>query len=312
MDQHQLAWKPKLEHVISRNGKFLYLAGLIAMILNKIRRSIIEYSSPRPFSMNDIQRNVEYVLKVVNNWEKIAILYTGKPNPFENCSILELGPGPDLGTGIVLLSKGALRYHAIDLFPLAMNAPEIFYYTLFDELATYPFSENALRSFSEFSKHGKTANLNYQKIQYPLLKGVPQDQFDIIVSQAVWEHISAPEKTLISVKELAKKGALFINEVDLSCHTRFLRDIDPLNILCYGDQIYDALSFVGTPNRLRGSDYLNLSSKVGLQNAKIIPIRTLDNKYINSIRPRLSSKFREKEQNDLAILSCWWVATFPD
>ena len=33
--------------------------------------------------------------------------------------ILELGPGPDLGTGAVLLADGAASYHAVDAFPLA-------------------------------------------------------------------------------------------------------------------------------------------------------------------------------------------------
>ncbi len=294
------------------NQKLLYYTGLAFMLMNKMRRTIKRYSNPRPFSSNDIERNIKYVLNVVDNWEKIAKIYTRKENPFLNASILELGPGPDLGTGFILLSLGAKSYRAIDMFPLALDTPAEFYEGLLDAIATKPLAKRAHKAYSEFSQKGFADNFHYQQVQYPTLEQLPLSEFDIILSQAVWEHIVDPETALLNLIKSAKKAAIIINEVDLSSHTRFIRDIDPLNLLRFGNSTYDILSFPGTPNRLRGSDYLQLSNKIGLQNTHIVPIKIVNDEYANSIRPVLPATFQKKEPQDLAMLSCWWLATLRD
>lgn len=303
---------PEIIKVQHRNAKIMHIAGLITMIMNKIRRSFKQYSNPRPFSTDDIKRNVDYVIKVVSNWEKVAKSYTGKENPFLNASILEIGPGPDLGTGIILKSLGAKSYDAIDMFPLASNAPKEFYDSLFDAIEHYPFFASASEGFSEFSSKGFSDNFNYQQVLYPSLEPAPKGQFDIILSQAVWEHIADPESTLIRLTGSLKEGGLFINVVDLKAHTRFIRDIDPLNNLRYKDSIYNLLSFQGTPNRMLPSDYLMISIKAGLRDIQFIPERLVDRQYIISLKPLLPGRFKEKTEEDLAILSCWWLANKPE
>jgi hypothetical protein len=84
-----------------------------------------------------------------------------------------------------------------------------------------------------------------------------------------------------------------------------------LNILRYDEKIYQGLAFPGTPNRWRSSDYLNLSKKLGLWDVKLIPTWRCSNEYVKSVTPHLALPFQNKKEDDLAILSCFWLAKFP-
>jgi len=296
---------------ISFNQKALYLIGLLILILNKVRRTFIEYSNPRPFSIKNIEKNVAYTLRVATKWHEVAQMYTQDQSPFRGKSILEMGPGPDLGTGIILLSLGAEIYHAIDMFPLAKHTPELFYDALFQRISNFPMVEQAKKILSEYQLKGWHKRFNYKIVSFPSLRELNNNKYDIILSQAVWEHISNPEATLFSLLKHAGENALFLNEVDMASHTRIIREIDPLNILRYEERIYKALAFPGTPNRWRSSDYLNLSNKAGLKDIKLIPTWRCSDEYVKKVSPHLAMPFKDRDADDLAILSCFWLAKFP-
>jgi SAM-dependent methyltransferase len=295
-----------------RNATLLYITGLIILVINKIRKLVKPYAKPRPFSMNDLNRNIEYVLDVVDQWEYMAKLQTGQQNPFFNAAILEIGPGPDLGTGIILLSRGAKSYHAIDMFRLAAETPDKFYLQLFDKIKEFPYVSKARQSFQQFSNGSLAEDFVYQQVNFPYLENLPTGKFDFVISQAVWEHISNPEIVLGNLIKAARKGAIFLNRVDLSTHSSYFKDIDPLNLLRYSDKIYDLLAFPGTPNRYRCSDYLHISRSLGFKNNYFISVRGLDINYVNKIRPSFTTRFRKKELDDLMVLSGWWLASFPE
>ena len=81
-------------------------AAHIILILSKIKSVISGYSTPKPFGISDFQRCVEYDIKVVDGWVKMLRKYIkdDKIHNLNNKSILELGPGSDLGVGLYLLS----------------------------------------------------------------------------------------------------------------------------------------------------------------------------------------------------------------
>lgn len=299
-----------MERYLKYSG-ILYVLGSIAFFINKMRGIIKSYSTPRPFSMSNIEKNVNYVLRVVNRWQTVAQDYFMEESPFYNKHVLEIGPGPDLGTGIILLAMGAQSYQAIDLFPLALSTPQIFYDILFDKISKFPFAARAKEIFKRYLKEKYIDEFSYRTVTFPYLTELSHKIYDVIVSQAVWEHIADPESTLESLQRYAGKNAIFLNEVDLSTHTRIIKDIDPLNILRYSDKIYNKLAYPGIPNRWRASDYSALSERIGLKEVKILPIKSCSKRYINQLRPNLSSRFKEKSDDDLAILSCYWLARFP-
>jgi len=71
----------------------------------------------------------------VEHWLSQLRQYTRHDSFLSGKNVLELGPGADLGTGAILLLKGAAAYNACDVNDLATRAPGEFYDTLFETLS---------------------------------------------------------------------------------------------------------------------------------------------------------------------------------
>ena len=243
---------------------FLFIIGLILRIINKIRHSIIGYTSPRPFSSRDIERSVEYTLNVVANWEKALINYIGSKHSLSNKHVLELGPGQDLGTGFVILALGAQSYTAIDKYELVSKTPDNFYKVLFEQLKGYPAYKRAQTALGQFQKQGFSDYFSYTCELSFSLNSLPFRKFDVLVSQAVLEHLDDVRKTFDTLRPILSTNAIMVHEVDLGTHTRWIRALDPLNLLRYSDTIYKLLKFSGSPNRLRMCDYQEIFNQLGV------------------------------------------------
>jgi len=122
-----------------RNFLF-YWFGLLVGAANGFRRRIFGYGHPRPIAVGDVEKNIDYDRSVVEGFERRLRDYLGEEWPFEGKRTLEIGPGPDMGTGILLLAKGAVQYTAVDRFSL-LEAPRDFYVALQEALAA-EHSEN--------------------------------------------------------------------------------------------------------------------------------------------------------------------------
>ena len=117
-------------------------AGLFG--LNRIRYAVRGYRDPRPFPAADFERAAEYDLAVIAAWLKFLEAWLGARPELAGRSILELGPGADLGVGLALLALGAERYSALDVNPLVTSVPEEFYRMVLDRAAArWPGSEAA-------------------------------------------------------------------------------------------------------------------------------------------------------------------------
>jgi len=108
-----------------------YWIGLFFLFLNKIRHSIQGYTNPRPFPITEVKKAIEYDFNVIDQWIKVLDEYSGSKSILKGKTILELGPGADLGIGIITLMKGARKYNAIDVNNLIDTALEQFYEELF-------------------------------------------------------------------------------------------------------------------------------------------------------------------------------------
>ncbi len=288
---------------------FLLIIGLIFRIINKIRHLIIGYASPRPFSSRDIERSVEYTLSVVANWEKALMNYIGSKYSFDNKHVLELGPGPDLGTGFVILALGAQSYTAIDKYELISQTPKKFYKTLFGELKKYPGYKKAQTALDQFQKQGFSDYFSYIYEPSFSLNNLPLRKFDVLVSQAVLEHLDDARKTFEALQNTLSVNAIMVHEVDLGTHTRWVRTLDPLNLLRYSDIVYDLLSFNGSPNRLRMSDYQEILDCLGFEKIETKQIIILDKGYVKKSRLHLSEKFRRYPDEDIETKSFYLLAT---
>lgn len=295
-----------------QHSKFLlHTIGGLFLIANKLRHTFKNYSTPRTFSSADISRAITYDVDVVTAWLKHLHHYTHGRIDIKDKVILELGPGADLGVGLLLLSQGAKQYYAFDKNYLIKNTPLEFYKQLFSVIKDHPRLHtdiSTLQKELELTLHKKNNRLNYIVEKNFNIDNISITPIDIIFSQAALEHIDNLPETLHGLNKYTKTGTIFLGEIDLQTHTRWIREHDPLNIYRFADSFYNLCHFSGSPNRLRPYEYKKILRNAGWKNVQIIPLKKIEPRYLTLVNPELNTKFQQA-QNEMDILSCIIIAT---
>jgi hypothetical protein len=263
------------------NAGWFALGGSLA-IANSVRHRLLGYTRPRAFGPGNLERNVSYVLGVADRWQHAGLDPGGR-------RILELGPGPDLGSGFVLVARGATSYTAIDRFPLAQREPRALYAALAERLGVDAELTTAKMRYVVASIPGPAAVL-------------PENSFDAIVSNATLEHLDDIVRTFSWLARLATPGATHVHVVDAQTHMRGVRPRDPWNILRYPDWLYRLMTFPGAPNRLLASDYLAAAEQAGIPLGVVNGISAADD-YLERVQYHLGKSFRARKRSDLALLT---------
>jgi SAM-dependent methyltransferase len=300
--------------------------GLALLALNKLRYAARGYRDPRPFSVSDIDRTIAYDLAVIEAWRRQLGAYLGTEFSFADRSILELGPGAELGVGLALLAMGARRYTAIDANALAGATPRAFYERLLDRLASDAVpgglgaateAANAaivksaamradLLALLDRASDATAGRLRYICRRDFDLTAAGPEPFDLAVSHAAFEHFDDLPRTLAQLREVVREGGLLVAQVDLMTHTRWIRERDPLNIYRFDDSLYGRLRFGGAPNRVRPHEYERMLREAGWRDARAFADQTLPAGYLETVRGSLAPRFRpdENRMDSLSIYLC--------
>ena len=286
-----------------------HCAGAAILVANKIRHAVMGYRTPRPFSASQIARAVKYDFDVVDGWLACLRRYSGGEAGLAGRRVLELGPGADLGAGLILLAAGAAKYTAVDAHSLATAASGEFYERLFEEIAGRDDLDadiDTLRGELALAAGGAGERLCYHCSSDFDLSVVADDSIDLIVSQAAFEHFDDVHRTIEQISKLACPRAALVSEIDLSTHTRWIRDRDPLNIYRFSDAFYDLLKFRGSPNRVRPPEYRQMLSDAGWGNIELFPLAVLDESYLPRVQSSLSGRFASEtsEMEYLSVALC--------
>ena len=91
---------------VPRN-RLYHLIGLGMLAMNSWRHRIQGYKTPRPWFSQDASRILEYDRAVYTNWRRHLDDYLQFDFDLEGRNVVELGPGTDLGTGLLWLADGA-------------------------------------------------------------------------------------------------------------------------------------------------------------------------------------------------------------
>lgn len=288
------------------NNYFFYIAGLIILVLNKIRHTLTGYTTPRPFPVSEIEKAIEYDYTVTNRWQEF--LHSYAHTGFEGKNILELGPGADLGVGLILLARGARNYKAVDVHNLISLTPSAFYAQL---LLRIQHSEG-IQKISDLEKEidraltGHGDQLQFIHDKKFTFSDIEKSHLNLVVSNAAFEHFNSVKNTIKNITSLVKSNGFLCIHVDLQTHTRWIRDADPLNIYRYSKILYRLMAFKETPNRVRPHQYINALKENGWKNIQLYPTISLDEDYTASVVPQLNRKYRRAraEMNILEMVIC--------
>ena len=280
------------------NNYFCFLLGIVFLILKRIKHFSQGYTSPAPFSIENMDQSIQYDIKVVDSWLNQLKKYEGQNFTLEGKNILELGPGNDLGTGVLLLLKGAENYKAIDVYNLVEKAPDKLYKKLIKKSSTSSNVEKELDMIFE--------NIDFKFNDDFDLSVFDKDSIDIVFSQAAFEHFDDVKKTISQLSEVVKPEGKLITEIDLQTHGQPLRDMDPLNIYRYSESLYDVLKTKSFHNRVHIEDYKKILESEGWENVKIKPVRKIDDKYYNHIKSHLALKYQGygEDMKSLSMVIC--------
>lgn len=257
------------------------VAGAALGLANNVRHRVIGYGRPRPFGPDDMTRNVDYSIAVVDRWRDRGLEPDG-------LHILELGPGSDLGTGFALVAQGAASYTAVDRFWLATSVDPEFYRVLADRLNVDVDATLRRMSYTVGALSETVA---------------PSAGFDAFVSNATLEHLGDIGSAFAWMASVGSPSAKHIHLVDAQTHMRWVRTHDPWNILRYPEAIYRvALSFPGAPNRMLASDYMAEASRSGLR-FEVLDETQLDPARLRRVRPFLARAYRDRDDEDLRRLT---------
>lgn len=274
-------------------NRVYHLAGLGILALNSWRHRLQGYRTPRPWFSRDAGRILEYDRAVWENWRTHVNDYLAFDLQLDGRSIVEIGPGSDLGTGLLWLAGGAKEYLALDAHPLITKKSR----PLHEELARLIAGANAsllerLLEAVHLLHTGEDGPLRYRVFERFDLRKLDLDGFDMIASHSALEHLAKVEKTIAQLTERVTERAHLVAEIDLQTHTRWIRDHDPLNIYRYRKQTWRTFSFSGIPNRVRPDTYFEALEKHNWTDLRIYPQRVLPIDYVRAVEPALDHRFR--------------------
>lgn len=286
-----------------------YLIGLFFLFLNKINHFLRGYKTPRAFAITEFEKAIEYDFKVVSHWLCFLREYSPAVSSIKDRVILELGPGADLGVGIITLMHGAKKYDSFDVNCLVKSVPDKFYEKLFSHIENIKDKEvdaGALREQLELTRMGKNERINYVCGKDSDLSVFKDEGIDLVFSQAALEHFEDLGNSISLLSKIVKPGAILVAEVDLKTHTRIIRDLDPNNIYRFSDSIYNFFRFPGSPNRLRPHEYVEILEKNGWTDIKIIPLVILEKEYLSKVEPAYNMRFRGRasQMDCLSMMLC--------
>jgi SAM-dependent methyltransferase len=242
-----------------RNG-FYFAAGIAFLALAKAKHMLQGYSTPKPFSLSDADRCIDYDVHVAEQLLGHLRAYGGS---IENARVLELGPGSDLGLGLYLLSKGAASYTAFDRHDLATRVPPAFYVRLGEKL-NIPIALDRVRYVA--------------REDFDVAASLPPQSIDLVLSNAAFEHFDDVERTVRQLGEVVRPGGNIVAVIDLQTHSRWIRERDPNNIYRYPRWFYRLFYAPGQPNRVRPAQYRQFFERAGWRNVVVKTSTSFDSR----------------------------------
>lgn len=250
---------------------------------------------------------VNYALSIV---EFYATHVQGGLNGFRDRLVLEIGPGPDMGSVLAMACLGA-RVCVVDRYLASWRAGwhDKYLPVLIEEMRKrgWPVDpqpvERSLAAQAFDPELIRPVPLSLEDVTAADL-GTGGELADLTVSHAAFEHFYAMKPALLSLARCMKPGGRGVHRVDFRDHRNFAR---PLEFLLLSQDGYDELSGDAKyqhGNRMRPNVMEALFRTIDFATVDFLPEATVDQDYFAEFLPRLraatDSPFRDI---DPALLS---------
>lgn len=252
-----------------------------------------------------VKGEVDYALNVATEYLDLIRHMEGSSD-VAGKRILELGPGLNFGSMVVLQALGA-EVAVLDKYMADWDEgyhPR-FYSFLIDEGRTrLPDADwSGVQRIIDADNHlNDVIEMDTTDLASPP-GDLPDASFDIIVSNAVLEHVGDVKQTAIELARLTKPGGIGIHQVDFRDHRNF--DL-PLGFLTVDDDEYRDIfdsSNNGNGNRVRprqmGRDFEIAGFQITGFDANILA----DPSHVQDVRPHLQPQYAYMSDEELREVS---------
>ncbi len=177
--------------------------------------------------------------------------------PLTNASILEMGPGNSVATGVFSYLLGCRKTYLIDHGDY-ITRDMLFYRNLLDNIEGDQRSIDHIKQAISFDELCSISNIEYFTNGLDSLKLIPDKSIDFIFSNAVLEHIRKKDfqNTIHEMHRILKEDGISSHEIDLRDHLN-----RSLNHLRFSERIWESKLFVKSgfyTNRIRFDEMMDI------------------------------------------------------
>ena len=296
-------WGRKLYFSTSDNSSPLENGRSYSVLVNDQSPPNGEHVAPANIvrrSPEQMNGDVSYAIELTNHYLSHISAVGLRP---EGLRFLELGPGINFAPQLVLASMGA-KVTVADRFlvPWDEDYHPAFYRAFRERWRTeVPAIGRVLREGAHVAEV-ITSSANPAEN----LTGVPTASFDLVVSNAVLEHVDSMPAACREMARVTAPGALNLHQIDFRDHKDFVR---PLEFLTMPDDEFNAIFTWKNGergNRWRLSETQSAFEQAGFELLGLDVNMQADPNYLEEFLPRLrasSSHYRNWPRNDLIALS---------
>jgi SAM-dependent methyltransferase len=290
------------------------LRSIARTLLSRLRHRGLAAQGPAPTnygavhaSPQRITSDLEYALRIAKGY---AASLPGGFEALRGRSVLEIGPGTNLASALILKCSGATRVVVTDRF--LVRYQETYHGPLYLAL------RNAVaRDLPQFdpvpvdvclASHSHSAQA-VECVEMPLERFAERfaGQFDVVFSNAVLEHVYDPEAAAESLFAVTADDGSGFHQVDFRDHRDFSR---PLEYLLLGGKAFQALleaCHCECGNRIRPHELAAMFLRAGFARPSFSPNMWAQGPYLQEFIPRLraakDSPYRDAQVDDLKVIS---------
>jgi hypothetical protein len=245
--------------------------------------------------ISSIEYDVDYAIGIAKNYlgfiPTLGLLIDG-------LNICELGPGINFGPQLILASHGA-SLTVVDRFlaPWDDNYHPQFYQAL---LRKWDGPNKVLQAVVESNSYSGLINT----LEVPAEK-ICGSQFDLVISNAVLEHVYDAETVCKSLSKITRAGGYNSHQIDFRDHRDFTK---PHEFLLMDENQFSEEAGVKNlqfGNRVRKSEWTSMFQKYGFEIIRVHNDQPVELDYLTDFLPKLRSsvsKYKNVDNEDLKYI----------